>query len=107
MCDVGAPHRLIALMERFARKLKRLADVEFPQCRAPDRRLYAVAIVVGEDGIVRRDGLLDGMNRGVPAVARRPDLRIRLDRNLDKLRDGERGVGGAEWSGIKCRDRER
>ncbi len=94
-------------MERFTGKLKRLGEVEFAQRRAPDRTLHTVAIGVGEDGIVGRDGLLYRMDRGVPSVARRLDRRIRLDGDFDELRFRKQSVRGASVRGGKSNRRDR
>ena len=107
MRDVGGTLRLVALIERLAGKLERLGEVEFPQRRAPKRLLDAVAVGVSENRIVRRDGLRDRMNRGVPSITRRLDRRIRLDRDFDELRLGQRNVCGMRERSDKCSCRER
>src|SRR5208282_1882962 len=87
--------------------LKRLGEVEFADRRAPERILGTVAVGVSEDGIVRCDGLLDRMDRGVPSVARRLDLRIRFDCDFHELRFRKRRLRSARKRGDKCDSRDR
>jgi hypothetical protein len=107
MRNLSATHRLVALIERFAGELKRFGEIEFAERRAPERILRAVAVGVSENGIVRREGLLDRVDCGVPSVARRLDLRIRLDCDFDELRLRKRRLRSARERGDQCDSRDR